>query len=98
VAAGGCSGGEVVRGLRRGLLALLALQPAGGVAAQPDCTSIDRPKCTVELSTGITMAYLEAGPPNGDAVILVHGLTDSGRSWTTTMDALVRDDPGLRVP
>src|SRR4051794_36411866 len=65
--------------------------------AEIACPSIDGPKCRVALSTGIAMAYLEVGPAHGPAVILVHGLTDSSRSWSTTMDALHRLDPGLHV-
>src|SRR4051794_30123945 len=65
--------------------------------AEIACPSIDGPKCRVALSTGIAMAYLEVGPAHGPAVILVHGLTDSSRSWSTTMEALHRLDPGLRI-
>lgn len=36
----------------------------------------------VELSTGITMAYIEMGNPDGEAVILQHGMTDNSRSWS----------------
>lgn len=36
----------------------------------------------VELSTGIKMAYVEMGNPNGDVVILQHGMTDNSRSWS----------------
>ena len=33
----------------------------------------------VELSTGITMSYVEMGDPDGDPLILQHGMTDN--SW-----------------
>ncbi|GEM_PF-513250 len=36
----------------------------------------------VELSTGVKMAYVEMGDPNGEAVILQHGMTDNSRSWS----------------
>jgi len=36
----------------------------------------------VELSTGIKMAYVEMGDPNGEVVILQHGMTDNSRSWS----------------
>jgi len=36
----------------------------------------------VELSTGIKMAYVEMGDPNGKVVILQHGMTDNSRSWS----------------
>jgi len=54
-------------------------------------------KCKVHLSTGITMAYLETGPENGPTVILIHGLTDSIRSWILSMRALHAMNPGLHI-
>ena len=36
----------------------------------------------VTLSTGITMAYVEMGDPNGEPLILQHGMTDNSRSWS----------------
>jgi len=36
----------------------------------------------VELSTGIKMAYVEMGDPDGEVVILQHGMTDNSRSWS----------------
>jgi pimeloyl-ACP methyl ester carboxylesterase len=61
------------------------------------CPDPDKPKCAVKLATGIEMAYIEAGPENGKPIILLHGLTDSSRSWSTTMAALHAADPGLRI-
>ncbi len=36
----------------------------------------------VDLSTGITMAYVEMGNPDGQPIILQHGMTDNSRSWS----------------
>jgi len=36
----------------------------------------------VTLSTGIKMAYVEMGNPDGPVVILQHGMTDNSRSWS----------------
>jgi len=36
----------------------------------------------VELSTGIKMSYVEMGDPEGEVVILQHGMTDNSRSWS----------------
>lgn len=36
----------------------------------------------VELSTGISLAYVEMGNPDGEVVILQHGMTDNSRSWS----------------
>ncbi|MFO0911314.1 MAG: alpha/beta hydrolase [Pirellulales bacterium] len=77
----------------------LLLPAASGHAADvPElCANPDGPKCTVELPTGITMAYLETGPADGKPLILLHGLTDSARSWSTAMAALRDADPELRI-
>ena len=39
-------------------------------------------KKKVTLSTGIDMAYIEMGNPNGEVVILQHGMTDNSRSFS----------------
>ena len=54
-------------------------------------------KCKVRLNTGITMAYLEVGPESGSTVILIHGLTDSIRSWILSMRALHAINPSLHI-
>jgi pimeloyl-ACP methyl ester carboxylesterase len=70
---------------------------SGPAAADVACTSVDGPRCAVDLPTGITMSYLEVGPQDGPAVVLIHGLTDNVRSWSTTMDSLHALNPSLRV-
>jgi pimeloyl-ACP methyl ester carboxylesterase len=76
------------------LLSCLAGTEAGAAAS---CADIAGAKCTIELATGIRMAYLETGPATGPAVILVHGLTDTSRSWSPAMRALHRLDPALHI-
>ena len=61
------------------------------------CPSVDGPKCHVRLRTGIRMAYVEVGPRRGKPVILLHGLTDSSRSWSLSMRALHRLRPNLHI-
>jgi non-heme chloroperoxidase len=65
--------------------------------AAAGCETIANPKCTIELKTGIKMAYLEVGPKDGKTVILLHGLTDTSRSWSTTMEAMHASDPSLHI-
>jgi len=36
----------------------------------------------VELSTGVRMSYVEMGDPNGEPIVLQHGMTDNSRSWS----------------
>jgi pimeloyl-ACP methyl ester carboxylesterase len=45
-------------------------------------------KKTVSLSTGIQMAYLELGDPDGEPVVFLHGYTDTSRSFLPTATAL----------
>jgi pimeloyl-ACP methyl ester carboxylesterase len=73
---------------------LLVAREAGAKMA---CQDIGAQKCKIKLSTGITMAYVETGPKTGNAVLLIHGLTDSIRSWSLTMRALHRADPKLHI-
>lgn len=86
-------------GLRK---AAVAAALFGGVTLAADaqaesCEDIDAGKCTIELSTGIKMAYVETGPVDGPAVILIHGLTDSLRSWSLAMRSLHKADPALHI-
>lgn len=58
----------------------------------------DFTKKTVSLSTGIEMKYVEAGDPAGaDVVILLHGYTDSSRSFYPTIESLLERNPDLRI-
>lgn len=51
----------------------------------------------VELDSGITMAYIEMGNPDGEPLVLLHGMTDSSRSWSLLVPYLV-DDYHLYIP
>lgn len=42
----------------------------------------------VELETGITLPYVVQGEPSGIPVILLHGITDSWRSWESVLAGL----------
>jgi pimeloyl-ACP methyl ester carboxylesterase len=39
-------------------------------------------KKEVRLANGIRLAYLELGDPNGEPLLLLHGYTDTSRSWS----------------
>lgn len=54
-------------------------------------------KKSIVLRTGITMKYAEAGNPLGTPVILLHGYTDSGRSFQFMMKALEKENAQLRI-
>jgi non-heme chloroperoxidase len=43
---------------------------------------------SIELSTGVTLPYVEQGDPSGVPVLLLHGYTDSWRSFEQTLAQL----------
>jgi non-heme chloroperoxidase len=65
-------------------LSLIAV-PASGADLQEAWSGN---KKTVELPTGVTLKYVEEGPQNAPPLILLHGLTDSSRSWSMSMPHL----------
>ena len=54
-------------------------------------------KQTVVLSTGIRMACVESGRPGGPVVVLLHGYTDTSRSFFPTLEALEESGTDLHV-
>lgn len=52
--------------------------PAAGVS-QENWASL---KKQVRLPNGLRIAYVELGDPNGEPLLLLHGYTDSSRSWS----------------
>jgi pimeloyl-ACP methyl ester carboxylesterase len=54
-------------------------------------------KQSIELSTGITMKYIQTGNPAGMPVILLHGATDTGRSFQLMMEELIQINQNLRI-
>lgn len=44
--------------------------------------TVDWEQQIMELDTGIKMSYMTCGPENGEAIILLHGATDSRNSWS----------------
>ncbi|MDQ0474138.1 alpha/beta fold hydrolase [Labrys wisconsinensis] len=73
-----------------------ALLLAAVLPAAAACGSLEE-KCFLDLPTGIRMAYVETGPADGPAVILLHGLTDTARSWSPAMAALHAREPRLHI-
>lgn len=54
-------------------------------------------KQTIALRTGIVMKYIQVGNPSGIPVILLHGYTDSGRSFQQMMEALAKENEQFRI-
>ena len=69
---------------------LAASDPSPGEAGPVDQASWSSLKKEVRLSNGLHMAYVEAGDPNGEPLLLLHGYTDSSRSWTPMIPHLGR--------
>ncbi|MCC6413965.1 MAG: alpha/beta hydrolase [Saprospiraceae bacterium] len=80
------------------LLSLALALPLFALGQQTDpFAAFSAQKKSVQLHTGITMKYVEAGNPLGTPVILLHGYTDSGRSFQFVLPALEKENPQLRI-
>ena len=55
-----------------------------------DQASWNAQKKFVRLPNGLNLAYVEAGDPNGEPLLLLHGYTDSSRSWSLVAPHLSR--------
>ena len=55
---------------------------AWAAPAMVDQATWNSTKKSVTLSNGLKVAYVEAGNPNGEPLLLLHGYTDSSRSWS----------------
>lgn len=67
-------------------LPLLVVLLARGAAsadepAKIDLNAFDALKKNVVLPDGVSLAYVPMGDPAGQAVVLIHGYTDSARDW-----------------
>lgn len=57
---------------------------ASVLAAPVDQASWTELKKEVRLPNGIRLSYVELGDPKGEPLLLLHGYTDSSRSWSLT--------------
>ena len=55
--------------------------------------AFDASRQRIALPNGITMAYVDTGPRNAPAVVLIHGYTSNARGWVPLLPYL---DPGRR--
>ncbi len=82
-------------------LALLLFVCAGigggrAIAAPIDQASWSSLKKKVRLPNGVKLAYVELGDPKGPPLLLLHGYTDSSRSWSLAAPYL--QDYRLLIP
>lgn len=64
--------------------------PSVATAANIDQAAWASSKKQVTLPNGIRLAYVELGNPEGDPLLLLHGYTDSSRSWSLVAPYLSR--------
>lgn len=53
---------------------------------------------SIELPTGVRLEYAEQGDPGGVPLLLLHGATDSRRSWDTVLPHLPHSAGQARAP
>ena len=78
-------------------IALAVSNLAWSQSATDPFAAFSAQKKSITLRTGISMKYAEAGNPFGTPVILLHGYTDSGRSFQFVLPALEKENPQLRI-
>lgn len=66
-----------------------AAEVATTAAAVDQDRWVERKK-TLTLPNGLKMAYVDAGDPNGEPLLLLHGFTDTSRSWSLVVPHLAR--------
>ncbi|UII20904.1 alpha/beta fold hydrolase [Fulvivirga ligni] len=64
---------------------------------KPVVDGFEMAKSRLQLSTGISMAYIDAGNPKGEVILLLHGYTDTSRSFKKVIDQIVDQDTSLRI-
>ena len=72
-------------------LLLLVVAGLGGgraIAAPINQASWSSLKKEVRLPNGVKLAYVELGNPKGPPLLLLHGYTDSSRSWSLVVPYL----------
>lgn len=75
------------------LLLVFASFSAPSLAASVDQSAWAGLKKEVLLANGIRLAYVELGDPTGEPLLLLHGYTDTSRSWSVLVPYL----PGYRL-
>jgi pimeloyl-ACP methyl ester carboxylesterase len=63
---------------------------AGAAGAKIDQRAWTAMKQKVQLPNGVRLAYVELGNPKGPPLLLLHGWTDTSRSWTILAPQLAR--------
>jgi pimeloyl-ACP methyl ester carboxylesterase len=72
------------------LLLVLASLSAPSLAAPVEQSAWAGMKKDVRLANGVRLAYVELGDPKGKPLLLLHGYTDTSRSWSLAAPYLSR--------
>jgi pimeloyl-ACP methyl ester carboxylesterase len=64
--------------------ALMPVAATAAPAAQVDQSRWALLKKDIRLANGVRLSYVELGDPQGEPLLLLHGFTDSSRSWSLT--------------
>jgi pimeloyl-ACP methyl ester carboxylesterase len=67
------------------------------VLAQEKFKAFSLQKKSIDLSTGICMSYVDTGNPSGSPVLLLHGYTDTSRSFELLIEDLKSINGNLRI-
>jgi pimeloyl-ACP methyl ester carboxylesterase len=81
-------------GIAAALGAPAVAAPGAAPPLKMNLDAFERARKTVALPNGMTMAYIEAGSPSGQPVVLIHGFTDNARDWVPLIPEL---DKSLRL-
>ena len=85
-----CSVGHATLGATGGSVQAADDNPLQMVDLRVDQDGWVSAKEIVLLKNGQRLAYVEAGDPDGPAILLLHGYTDSSRVWSTMIPTLSR--------
>ena len=78
------------------LFVVASLGGGAAIAAPIDQAAWPSLKKVIRLPNGIRLAYVELGNPKGEPLLLLHGYTDSSRSWSLVAPYL--EDYRLLIP
>ena len=74
-----------------------ALFAAALTACQTEAPVDPESKQSISLKTGVTLKFREAGTRGGEVVLMIHGITDTSRSFLPTMRHLAALRPELHL-
>lgn len=65
--------------------------------AQDKFDTFNQQKKSIDLRTGICMSYIDTGNSNGIPILLLHGYTDTSRSFQLVIEDLLRINKNMRL-